>query len=108
MAYYLYQGAYSAEAWKGLIKKPTNRFDVVRSSIEKLGGSIEGAWFTFGEYDFICILQMPDNESMAAWALAVGAGGAIKASKTTPLLTIEEGLSAMKQAGTSGYKPPGK
>jgi hypothetical protein len=26
--------------------------------------------------------------------------------KTTPLLSIEEGVDAMKQAGTIGYKPP--
>jgi hypothetical protein len=25
--------------------------------------------------------------------------------KTTPLLTLEEGLKAMKKAGNSGYKP---
>jgi hypothetical protein len=39
--------------------------------------------------------------------MAVSAGGAVKASKTTPMMTIEEGLEAMQKAGGSGYQPPG-
>jgi hypothetical protein len=48
---------------------------------------------------------MPDNVSAAAFALAIAAGGACKNVKTTPLLTAEEGIKAMKKAGGSGYKP---
>lgn len=108
MAHYLYQGAYSSEALKTLIKKPTNRFDVVRGAVEKLGGSIEGAWFAFGEYDFVVVLDMPDNVSAAALSLAFAAGGALKSGKTTPLLSQQEGVAAMKRAGNTGYRPPGK
>jgi hypothetical protein len=42
----------------------------------------------------------------AAFSLAVSAGGTIKNGKTTPLLTVTEGLAAMKRAGISGYRPP--
>jgi hypothetical protein len=35
---------------------------------------------------------------MAAIALAAGAGGAIKAAKTTVLMSAAEGVAAMKQA----------
>ena len=38
--------------------------------------------------------------------MAVSATGAFKAFKTTPLLTVEEGMAAMKKAGTLSYKPP--
>jgi uncharacterized protein with GYD domain len=93
---------------KVLIKKPVNRFEVVRKNVEELGGKLVGGWFAFGEYDFLLILEMPDNVSVAALSLAIAAGGAIHRSKTTPLLTMEEGLEAMKKAGTSSYKPPGK
>jgi hypothetical protein len=37
--------------------------------------------------------------------MAIAAGGACKGVKTTPLLKIEEGMEAMKKAGTCGYKP---
>jgi uncharacterized protein with GYD domain len=108
MAYYLYQGAYTAQALKALSKNPVNRFEVVRKTVEQLGGSLEGGWFAFGEYDFVLILRMPDNASAAALSLAVGAGGAVQRGKTTPLMTIDEGLSAFKKAGTSSYRPPGE
>jgi hypothetical protein len=50
---------------------------------------------------------VPDIESMAAIALAVAAGGAIKASKTTPLMTGVQGVEALKKAGVVAktYKP---
>jgi len=106
MAYFLLQGAYSAEAWKALINKPVNRIEAVRPVIEKMGGKIESSFFTFGEYDIIVILQMPDSVNAAAFSLAVAAAGTFKASKTTPLLSMEEGIEAMKKAGKAGYKPP--
>ena len=37
---------------------------------------------------------------------AAAAGGAIRAIKTTPLLTTAEGVEAMKKAAKSGYKAP--
>ena len=52
-------------------------------------------------------MQMPDNVSAAAFALAVAAGGAFKSHKTTPLMSMEEGIEAMKKAGGTGYRPPG-
>ena len=35
------------------------------------------------------------------------AGGAAKAIKTTPLMTLEEGMELMRKAGASGYRSPG-
>lgn len=107
MAYFLLQGAYTSEAWKSLVKKPVNRIEVVRPMIEKLGGSVEGAWFSFGDYDVVLIMQMPDNVTAAAFSLAVAAGGAFKTHKTTPLMTMADGVEAMKKAGGAGYRPPG-
>jgi hypothetical protein len=49
---------------------------------------------------------MPDNVSAAAFALAAAAGGGLKAYKTTPLLTFEQGIEAMKKASGAGYEPP--
>jgi uncharacterized protein with GYD domain len=60
---------------------------------------------SFGEYDLVGMLEMPDNVSAAAFAMAIAAGGACKSVKTTPLLTIEEGLKAMGKAARCGYKP---
>lgn len=107
MATYMVQVAYTPGAWASMVKSPQNRMEAVRPAIEKLGGRIEGGWFTFGEYDIMLIAQLPDNASAAAFGIAVSAGGAVKAMKTTPLMTLEEGQEAIRKAAGTGYRPPG-
>jgi uncharacterized protein with GYD domain len=106
MASYLIQVAYTAEAWASLLAKPHNRIDAVRPVVEKLGGKIVQGWFAFGDYDLVAIVEMPGNVEAAAFSLAAAAGGAIKAFKTTALLSTAEGVEAMKKAAASGYKAP--
>ena len=105
MPYYLLQVAYSIEGWNALVKKPQNRIEAVRPAIEKLGGKVENAWYSFGEYDAVVIVQFPTNVDVTAIAMAFAAGGACKSVKTTPLLTIAEGVEAMKKAAECGYRP---
>ena len=105
MASYMIQVSYSTGAWAALVKRPENRIEVVRKVIEKLGGTAVGFWFAFGEHDIVGILEMPDNVSAAAFAVAISAGGACRSVKTTPLLSVEDAMAAMKKAAGSGYKP---
>src|SRR5436190_19186157 len=98
MPYYLFRGSYTAEAWASMVKKPQNRTDVVRSAIENLGGTLEGAWLSFGEDDVVAVCSMPDNISAAAFSLAVAAGGALRSSKTTPLMAFEDGWEAVRNS----------
>jgi uncharacterized protein with GYD domain len=102
--HYLIQVAYSSEGWKALVTQPQNRVDAVRPAVEKLGGKIESAWFTFGDYDVVLIVQMPSNVDAGAIAMAFAAGGACKAVKTTLLLTVDEAVEAMKKAAGSEYR----
>ncbi len=105
MASYMLQVSYTQAAMASLSKKPQDRSDVVGKAIAKLGGSLKSIWLSFGDYDVVGIMEMPDNVSAAALAIALSAGGACKAVKTTPLLTIAEGIAAMKMSTKSGYKP---
>jgi uncharacterized protein with GYD domain len=107
MSLYLVQVAYTNEAWGAQLNNPLDRREVVGPVIERLGGYIESAYYAFGDYDVVLIIEMPDDVSAAAFSLAVSAGGAVKAIRTTPLLTIEEGIEAMKKAAGAGYRPPG-
>ena len=106
MAYYLLQAAYTSEAWAAMVKNPQDRVAAVRPVVERLGGKIEQGWLAFGEYDIVAIFQMPDNVSAAAFSIAASAGGSVRTIKTTPLMTIEEGIAAMKKAGGAGYRAP--
>ncbi len=105
MPHFLHQISYSGGAWASLIANPQDRLEAVRGPIEKLGGKIVTGWFAFGDYDIVVITEMPDNASAAGIAIAFAAGGACKSVQTTPLMTMEEGLQALKKAGESGYRP---
>lgn len=107
MAYYMIQTAFTAEAWAKMMKKPQNRAEQVRPMIEKLGGKLEGYWTCFGDYDTVLIVRASDNIDAAALSLAAAAGGALRAAKTTPMLTMDETLQAIKRAGKAKYKTPG-
>jgi uncharacterized protein with GYD domain len=108
MAHYLLQLSYVPETWATLIRNPQDRAEAVRGPINKLGGKIEQIWLAFGDDDVIGIIEMPNNIAAAAISMAFSAGGACKNVKTTPLMSIQEGIEAMKKAGECGYKPAQK
>jgi uncharacterized protein with GYD domain len=104
MSLFLHQVAYSLEGWKALLANPQDRSEAVRPAIERLGGKIHNTWFAFGDYDVIAITEFPTNVEAAAIAIAFAAGGALRAVKTTPLLTSAEAIEALKKAAGSGYR----
>jgi uncharacterized protein with GYD domain len=62
----------------------------------------------FGDYDVVAVFEMPENVRQAAVSMAFAAGGAVKAVKTTPMMTWEEGLEAMRTAAETVYRPPSR
>ncbi len=108
MPYYLVQAAYTAESWATQLKAPQDPKDRLNALVQAAGGRLENIFYSFGEYDILIIAELPGNEAAAAAALAAAAGGSAKAIKTTPLMTVEEGLSAMRKAAQAGagYRPP--
>jgi uncharacterized protein with GYD domain len=108
MALYMYQFAYTPESWAVQLKKPENRVENVgRATCEAAGGKFIGGWYCFGEYDAVVIADMPDAESMAAWVLAITAGGAVKVGKTTVLMTGTQAVEALQKADAVAkvYRP---
>jgi uncharacterized protein with GYD domain len=61
----------------------------------------------FGEYDLVGLCDFPDNVSAAAFSISVAGKGAVKALHTTPLMSMDESVEAMKKASSSAYRPPG-
>ena len=106
MAHYLFQAAYTSDAWATMVKDPQDRIEAIRPVVESLGGRVVAGYLAFGEYDTIGIVELPDHEAAGAFAMAAAAGGALKALRTTPLLTTQEGLGAARKAGALSYRPP--
>ena len=63
--------------------------------------------FSFGEYDVVSIVDLPDNVTAAAVVIKAVAGRALKDVRTTPLLTVEESIEALTRAQGVEYQPPG-
>ena len=83
----------------------SSRKAAVEKLVGSMGGSVESMYYAFGETDLYIIANMPDNASMAALALVVGASGAVNIT-TTVLMTPEEVDEAVKKS--PDYRPPGK
>ena len=109
MPIYITQGRYTRDAIKGMLVKPEDRADAVSRAMSKAGGRLIGYYVTFGEYDFLTIVEMPDNVQMASVLLAVGSGGGVTDLKTTVAMTSVEAKGAFAAASdlAPGFKSAG-
>ena len=86
------------------MKNPVDLLAQVGAMIEQsVGAKIIGGGFSFGEYDVSVIVEAEDDTTMAAVAIAFGAGGATRSANTTPLLCGEEWGAALTQASSVTY-----
>jgi uncharacterized protein with GYD domain len=107
MSRYLFQGTYSTEGIKGVLKEGgTGRRAAVEAALKSIGGKLEAFYYGFGETDIYVIVDGIDNATAAAFSMGVGSTGSLSSVKTTVLLTPEE----IDQAGkkTMSYRPPGR
>ena len=107
MPVYLMRFSYTPETWARLIQNPEDRRDAARSYIEGVGGTLQGFWYGFGEFDGYAIFEAPDNVSVTGAVLAIAAGGALASVETTVLMTVEETLEALETSKSIAYRPPG-
>jgi uncharacterized protein with GYD domain len=107
MPLYLTKFSYTPETWARLIRNPEDRRQAAETYIESVGGTLQGFWYGFGAHDGYTLWEAPDNVSMAAVALAIGAGGALSSIETVVLLTVDETLDALRKAAQVQYQAPG-
>ena len=97
------------DAWNAPIEQPVTHARSRPDSLRTKGDTSSTTywWYAFGEYDGYTLWEAPDNQSMAAVAIALGVGGALSKVETTVLMTVEETLGALTRAGSVGYRAPG-
>ncbi len=105
MGLYMYQAAYTAESLAAQIKEPQDRVEAVRSAVEAMGIKIIAGGYPFGKYDVLFLFEAPDETTAASVALAVAAGGAVRAAETTRLLNGQEWVESLRKAQSSQYRP---
>jgi uncharacterized protein with GYD domain len=105
MGKFLFQGSYTEQGLKGLLKEGgSGRVKAVEQMFKGLGGKLEVYYWAYGSDDFFIVADLPDSVSAIAASLIVNAAGAVKV-RTTVLITPEELDRASKV--TVNYRPPG-
>jgi len=60
------------------VKETTKRADAVKVLAKKFGVTAREFFWTLGSYDVVAIFDAPDDASMTALGLALGAGGNVR------------------------------
>jgi uncharacterized protein with GYD domain len=88
LATYILISTLTDEGRKTLKDKPS-RIQEVNREIESMGAKVVGQWAVLGPYDFINVVEAPNNETIARISLELGARGTIQIM-TLPAIPIEE------------------
>ncbi len=109
MAKFAVMGGYTAEAWSKMIDNPGDRVAAVQKVAQAAGGKLEQFFWSFGDDDYLAIIDAPDDISAAAVSIAVGSSGSLRNLRTIRLITPEEGRQVLEKAkaAKAAYSPPG-
>ena len=87
MATFITLGKFTAQGI-GRIKDGPQRTEKAKEMARSLGGEMKGFYLTLGQYDFVAITELPDDESAARFALQTGQLGNVS---TETLRAFSEG-----------------
>jgi uncharacterized protein with GYD domain len=79
-------------------KVTTQRAQDFTNAVEKQGGRVRELVWTVGEYDIVCVLDLQDDESLAATMLQVGALGNIR-TKTMRAFDAQQMAGILDRTG---------
>jgi uncharacterized protein with GYD domain len=79
------------------LKSNPERLREVNRDVEELGARVLHQWATLGQYDFVNVVEAPDNATIAKVSVALGARGSSKL-QTLSALTIDEYLGTLDEA----------
>jgi uncharacterized protein with GYD domain len=71
------------------IKESPSRLDAARQAAKAMGVEGKAFYLTMGQYDFVVIREVPDDETVAKLALAHGSRGFVR-TETLRAFTEEE------------------
>jgi uncharacterized protein with GYD domain len=57
------------------VKDSPGRLDAGREAFKKMGVEIKDTYLTMGRYDLVCVIDAPDDETLAQAMLSLGSQG---------------------------------
>ncbi len=94
MAVYIALSTLTDEGRKTLKKHP-ERINEVNKEIEEMGIKVIGQYAVLGPYDFVTLLDAPNNEAVLKMSVELGSRGTVQLI-TLPAITVEELINTLK------------
>ena len=94
MPLYLMLSQLSEKGVQTLNSNPA-RLREVNRDVEELGARVLHQWASLGEYDFVNVVEAPDDLTIARLSVMLGARGSVK-FETLPLVPVEELLTSLE------------
>lgn len=76
------------------IKNNPARIREVNKEIEQLGASVTAQWAVLGQYDFINVVDAPDEKTIARVSLELGSRGTAK-YETLAAIPVDEFIASL-------------
>jgi len=76
------------------LKSNPERLRQVNQDVEELGCRVLHQWATLGEFDFVNVVEAPDEKTIARVSIALGARGSTHV-RTLPALDVDDFLSSI-------------
>jgi len=95
MAYYLMLSNLTDEGAKTVKNKP-ERIKEVNAEVEAMGVKILSQYALVGPYDFVSILEAPDNEAVIHVSVELSSRGTMKMI-TLPAIPIDDFIGRLKK-----------
>ncbi len=77
------------------IKERPNRIKEVNKEIEAMGIKVLSQFAVLGAYDFVTLLDAPDNETVVRMSVELGARGTVQLM-TLPALSVDDFIKILK------------
>jgi uncharacterized protein with GYD domain len=95
MPTYILLSTLTDEGWKTIKAKP-ERIKEVNKEIEAFGAKVTHQYAVLGPYDFVNVVEAPDNKTIARVSVELGSRGTVHI-KSIPAISIEEFIATMKK-----------
>ena len=76
------------------IKNNPSRIQEVNRELEQLGATVRAQWATLGRFDFVNVVEAPDEQTMARVSLELGSRGTARYESLTAI-PIDDFISAL-------------
>jgi uncharacterized protein with GYD domain len=76
------------------LKNNPQRIREVNKEVEQLGASVKGQWAVLGRFDFVNVIEAPDEQTIARVSLELGSRGTAK-YETLSAIPVEEFIASL-------------